>query len=267
MAPQLAIAILTLPNHPWSNFFALGMIVVPRLLPIVSLTVAFALAAWGMRAVSFSGALAGLLVTGIICLAAGLPAFLTIFMVFVLTFIATRLGYSRKLKLGAAEHHEGRHASQVYANLGAATLCAAPMLFYPGVRGLLLGVTAALAEAAADTVSSELGQAFNNRPVLITTLERVTPGTNGAISFVGTFAGFTSACIVTAISVWGGLVYPHWFWLIVSAATVGMLFDSLLGATVEAPDGLGNDSVNFISSTLAAFLALLFWMLIQYRSS
>jgi uncharacterized membrane protein len=45
-----------------------------------------------------------------------------------------------------------------------------------------------------------------------------------------------------------------------------MFFDSLLGATVEAPNALGNDSVNFLSSTFSAFLVLLAWLVIQYRS-
>src|SRR6266704_537629 len=134
----LATASDWLPFHP---FFAF---VVPRVMPLLFLTFAFALTAWGMRAVTFSGAFAGLIITAFIGLAAGLPAFLAIFTVFVLTFIATRLGYGKKQRLGAAEHHEGRRASQVFANLGAAAMCAAPMLFLPGVRGLLIGLTAAL---------------------------------------------------------------------------------------------------------------------------
>jgi uncharacterized protein (TIGR00297 family) len=262
----LAIASFWLPNLPWTNLFALGTLVLPRLLPVLSLTLAFALAAWGMRAVTFSGALAGYLVTALICLAAGLPAFYTVFTVFVLTFIATRLGYGRKQKLGAAEHHEGRRASQVYANLGVAAMCAAPLIFVPGVRGLLIGMTAALAEAAADTVSSELGQAFNNRPLLLTTLEPVQPGTNGAISLIGSVSGICAAALVTGVAIWSGLIYPHWFWLVVLGATMGMFFDSLLGATLEEPGGLNNDSVNFISGVFTAFFVLLSWLIIQIRA-
>lgn len=270
LQPLRPMAILALAStcllHPWSNLFALGFVEPPRLLPVFSVTLAFALAAWGMRAVTFSGAFAGFLVTGLMCLAAGLPAIFTIFTVFLLTFISTRLGYSRKLKLGAAEHHEGRHASQIYANLGAAALCAAPLLLFPSIRGLLLGTTAALAEAAADTVSSELGQAFSHRPLLITSFEPVLPGTNGGVSAIGTATGIAAACIVAAIAVWTGLIYPHWFWLIVAGATIGMFFDSLLGATVEHPDGLGNDSVNFVSTSFAATFVLLTWLFIQVRA-
>lgn len=261
----LAIASCWILELPSSNLFALGTMVLPRLLPVLSLTLAFALAAWGMRAVTFSGAVAGYLVTALICLAAGLPAFLTVFTVFVLTFVATRFGYGRKQKLGAAEHYEGRRANQVYANLGVAAMCAAPLIFFSGIRGLLIGMTAALAEAAADTVSSELGQAFNNRPLLLTTFEPVQPGTNGAISAVGTLSGIAAAVIVTTVAIWTGMIYPHWFWLVVIGATLGMFFDSLLGATLEHPEGLDNDSVNFISSGFTAFFVLLTWLVIQIR--
>ncbi len=260
----LALASSWLPTDHWSPLVVMALYL-PRLLPAIAATFAFALAAWGMRAVTFSGAIAGLIVTLLVTLAAGLPGFGLIFTVFALTFVATRLGYSHKQKLGAAESHEGRRASQVYANLGAATMCAVPLIFVPGVRGLLLGVTAALAEATADTVSSELGQAFSDRPVLITTLERVKPGTDGGISITGTVAGVVAACAVALVAVGTGLIYPHWFFLVVFGATLGMMFDSLLGATFEGPAGLGNDAVNFLSSTLAAFFVLLTWLITQMR--
>ena len=261
----LAIANFWLPNYSESDLFAFAFLA-PQSIPLLGLTLALALTAWGMRAVTFSGAFAGFLITGFIGLAVGLPAFLTVFTVFVLTFIATRLGYGKKQKLGAAEHHEGRRASQIFANLGAAAMCAAPMLFLPGVRGLLIGMTAALAEAAADTVSSELGQAFNDRPLLLTSFEPVAPGTNGGISLIGSLTGVVAACIVAGVAVFTGLMYPHWFWLVVIGATFGMFFDSLLGATLEAPDGLTNDGVNFISSSFSAFFVLLTWLIHQIRS-
>lgn len=261
----LAIASFWLPQYLGTGLFAMPYLA-PQSIPLLGLTLALALTAWGMRAVTFSGAFAGFVVTGFIGLAAGLPAFLTVFTVFVLTFISTRLGYTKKQRLGAAEHHEGRRANQIVANLGAAAMCAAPMIFLPNVRGLLVGMTAALAEAAADTVSSELGQAFHNRPLLLTSLEPVTPGTNGGVSLIGSICGFLAACIVAGVAISTGLMYPHWFWLVVVGATVGMFFDSLLGATLESPEGLGNDSVNFISSTFSAFLVLLTWLIHQIRA-
>jgi uncharacterized protein (TIGR00297 family) len=260
----LAIACCWLPAHPFATPHAVAFIV-SNPFSLLALTLAFALTAWGMRAVTLSGAFAGLIITGFICLGAGLPAFFAIFTVFALTFVTTRLGYTRKQQLGAAEHHEGRRASQIFANLGAAAMCVAPMLFFPSARGLLIGMVAALAEAAADTVSSELGQAFSNRPLLLTTFEPVAPGTNGAVSFIGSLSGFLAACIVAGVAVSAGLMYAHWFWLVVGAATLGMFVDSLLGATIEGPNRLDNDAVNFSSTSFAAFLVLLTWFIHQVR--
>lgn len=261
----LAIASILLPHPSGGALLSPGLLLVSRFTPALAVTVAFALGAWGMRAVNFSGAIAGLVVTLLITLAVGLPGFLLILAVFVLTFVSTRIGYAHKERLGAAESHHGRAASQVYANLGAAAMCAAPLIVLPNARGLLLGMTAALAEAAADTVSSELGQTFNNSPRLITTFEPVTPGTDGGISLVGTLCGVSAAAIVAGTAVWCGIIYPHWFLLVIIGATLGMMFDSLLGATVESPTGLGNDSVNFLSTTLAAFFVLLTWLITQLR--
>ena len=42
-----------------------------------------------------------------------------------------------------------------------------------------------------------------------------------------------------------------------------MLLDSLLGATLERPGGLGNNSVNFISGAFAAFFAILIAFLLR----
>lgn len=236
-----------------------------RTLPALGLTTAFALAAWGMRAVSAGGAGAGLLLTFIICLAAGPLAMLAVVTVFLLTFVATRLGYRQKQQIGVAERNDGREASQIFANLGAAALCAAPLAVYSNsTRALLIGTVAALAEAAADTVSSEIGQAFGGRALLITNLKPVPPGTNGGVTMVGTVAGVIAACVVAAVSVWVGLLYSTYFALVVVAATAGMIVDSILGAVVEKPGRLGNDSVNFGSSSFAAVCALGYWVLLNF---
>jgi uncharacterized protein (TIGR00297 family) len=231
-------------------------IAIPQLVPAAGLSVAFAFLAWGLRAVTAGAALTGVLLTIILCVAAGPAALLPIMVVFLLTTVTTRIGRRKKERLGTAERR-GRGALQILANVGVAALCAAPLLFVAHARFLLLaGASAALAEAAGDTVSSELGQAFGRRPMLITTLRQVAPGDNGGVTIIGTLFSLIASAIVCLSCVWANLLLPQFFWTAFSAAFFGTLVDSLLGAILERPDRLGNNSVNFSSTAFSAALTI-----------
>jgi uncharacterized protein (TIGR00297 family) len=182
-----------------------------------------------------------------------------------LAFAATRVGRAKKEKLGTAEARHGRSAAQVAANLGAAALFSTSLFQSWAVNSrwlphstttLLLVALAAMAEAAADTVSSEIGQVCGGRPRMITSLRSVDPGTDGGITFTGSLAGVASAAIVTGLGVFA--VHPDVrFFLIATAGSVfGLFFDSLLGATLERKAWLNNDAVNFLSTISAATFAL-----------
>jgi uncharacterized protein (TIGR00297 family) len=188
--------------------------------------------------------------------------------VLLLSFAATRVGRGQKERLGIAERRGGRAASQVAANLGIAALVsdelpqswliATGWFSLPGLSPVSLFAVglAALAEAAADTVSSEVGQVFGGRPGMITTLRRVEPGTDGAISAAGTAAGVFAAGVVAlagCLALRGG---PPLLWVSWAGGVFGLFFDSLLGAVFEQRGWLNNDAVNFLSTASAAGFAL-----------
>ncbi len=188
--------------------------------------------------------------------------------VFLLAFGSTRVGRHKKERMGTAEQRRGRMAAQVAANLGLAALIASDLtrswtaqnsqLHPPAALPvpILAAALAVLAEAAADTVSSEIGQVLGGRPFMITTLRRVEPGGDGAVSPAGTLAGVLAAAIVTALgtlALHGNLAM---FWISTGAGVFGLFFDSLLGATLEQRDLLNNDAVNFLSTAGAAAVAL-----------
>jgi uncharacterized protein (TIGR00297 family) len=114
-----------------------------------------------------------------------------------------------------------------------------------------------LSEAAADTVSSELGQVRSQEARLITTWKQVPAGTDGGVSPAGTLAGIVAATLVSLVCVFTGLLPWRWFGIAVSAATAGMLADSYLGASLERRRWLNNNTVNFLSTLVAAGVALL----------
>jgi uncharacterized protein (TIGR00297 family) len=195
-------------------------------------------------------------------------ALVPVLVLVLLTFAATRLGRSKKESLGTAEDRTGRSPAQVAANLGMAAIVSSQFvqtwvmdhgfadgMLAPAMPLFSLGL-AALAEAAADTVSSELGQVVGGRPRMITTLRQADPGTDGAISVAGTLAGIAAASIVAG----AGTAAFHGGWIMFAASCAGgifgLLFDSLLGATLEMRGLLNNDAVNFLSTGSAAAFAL-----------
>jgi uncharacterized protein (TIGR00297 family) len=221
---------------------------------VLAVTVVFAALGHLVRGVSRSGAIAGAIVCFALFAGAGPGAFAALLTVFALTWTATRLGLSRKQRWGTAERGEGRTAAQVLANIGLSAICA---LLYAvlGNPLLLLAMAAALAEAAADTVSSECGQALSGNARLITTFERVPAGTDGGISLGGTFSGAVAATLVSTVTVFAGILPGRWLWVVTLAGVLGMLIDSLLGALCERRGWMGNDAVNFTGTAFAAVIA------------
>jgi len=204
-------------------------------------------------------------------------ALLPVLTVLILTSLATRYGRQRKQSLGTAEAKRGRGSSQVAANLGMGALLFIPafqlwlitsrLFAHTGLPPILIlaPALAALAEAAADTVSSEVGQVLGGRPYMLTTFRQVDPGTDGAISLSGTIAGILAAGAVAAAGAWalqgdGRMLGVAW-----AGAVFGLFFNSLLGATVERARWMNNDAVNFISTGSAAAFTLVMMALTPHQ--
>jgi uncharacterized protein (TIGR00297 family) len=228
--------------------------VVPPHLTALAVTVFFALAGYWVGGVTLRGALVGFALAFAMYTCAGPGAFGTLVALFALTFLATRLGRKHKLALGTAEPSGGRSASQVLANVGVASLFAISYCVFLK-SSLLAACAAALAEAAADTVSSECGQAFNAPARLISTGARVPVGTNGGISLAGSTCGALAALGMGLAAVRMGLVAGPEGWIVPLAAFGGVFLDSVLGAVLERPGWLNNDGVNLLGTLSAALLA------------
>jgi uncharacterized protein (TIGR00297 family) len=247
---------------PWPALAVQVHSLVPagRLLWAVGFTVAFAVSARLLRAVTVSGAAAGGVLAFLLLLGGGPGAFAALIAVFLLTWATTRLGHRRKRQLGTAEQRGGRSASQVLANLGIAAAAAMVALASRHPAGWLAASAAALAEAAADTTSSEVGQAVSDSAYLITDFRPVPVGTNGGISVTGTLAGIAAAVAVAAVCGATRMIAWPWMLPLAAAGALGMFVDSFLGATFERRRLLNNDAVNLLSTVVAALFALfLYW--------
>lgn len=238
----------------------------------IGLSVLLAVVVLKLRAATLAGAFAGLAITATLMFSTAsypyapwrtaLPAVLAVSL---LAWAATKVGRAQKESLGTAEDKRGRSGAQVAANLGVAAMVCSEVVQnrltdtgWFGRRGelLLAAGLAALAEAAADTVSSEIGQVLGGRPRMITTLRSVEAGTDGAVSLAGTLAGMAAAAVVAGIGSWALRADLAFFWVAMTGGVFGLIFDSLLGATLERRGWLNNDAVNFLSTASAAGFAL-----------
>jgi uncharacterized protein (TIGR00297 family) len=251
-------------------------------LKVFLLSAAFAFIARRLRAATVGGAAFG----GMICLVmtfwtgmwtisvvrSGLTPLVSLFLV---TFLATRAGRQQKIKIGLAEARQGRSAAQVIANLSVAAICVSfraiwivaweTLLIHKVILMMETAFVAALVEATADTVSSEIGQAFGGDPVLITGLRRVVPGTDGAVTLLGSCAGIAAGALIAISGGWAMHLSVKATLTALVAGICGLFFDSLLGATVERRGWLGNDLVNFASTAFAAALSAVIYRTFLYR--
>jgi uncharacterized protein (TIGR00297 family) len=240
----------------------------------LAICAAFGLLVWRLRAATPLAAVTGSLLTGCMYVATVAQpgggwfhtALLPGLALFVLAYAATRFRRSQKEKTGLAESRQGRRASQVAANMGAAAIVAIalpPFWIGIGTHGytytgpiVFAPLIAALAEAAADTVSSEIGQAIGGQPRLVTNFKRVPAGTDGAISLTGTVAGCVAAAIVVLTAIPTLQIDAQQAAIAWMAAIAGLFADSLIGAILERRGWLNNDLVNFFSTGIAVLIAL-----------
>ncbi|MDQ7087364.1 MAG: DUF92 domain-containing protein [Acidobacteriota bacterium] len=147
-------------------------------------------------------------------------------------------------------------AANAWANAGAGALFAllAAGSAEPGPYWLAL--VAAFATATADTLGSEIGQAYGRRTYLVTTFRPVPRGTDGAVSLEGTLAGVAGSLVVALLG-WGmGLISPAAVAWVVLAAWIGTTLESYLGALLERRARIDNEAQNFLNTLVGGVVAM-----------
>ena len=184
------------------------------------------------KAEQFAAALVGTVVFGL----GGWQWAVLLLIFFITSSALSRLFKNRKQGLDEkfSKGHE-RDAGQVFGNGGLATAFVLVHALYPestiGWDRIRRG---ALAAVNADTWATELGVLNPTPPRMITDLrKRVEKGTSGGVSLFGTFASLLGASAIALPAAW---FTDNWslFPLITLAGLAGSIFDSFLGATVQA---------------------------------
>jgi uncharacterized protein (TIGR00297 family) len=224
----------------------------------LGVTLALGYVSYALGTASVTGMLTGVLLGLLVIILGGAGWFAVLISFFAVGSLSTKFRYGRKLDRGVAQENEGaRGTSNVLGNAAvalASVIGFAASGWFPGPTALVFqyAFAGSIAAAMSDTLSSEVGGLFD-RPRLITTLERVPPGTDGGVTWQGELAGIAGAGVVAAIAVAllpfepPGLAAA----VIVGGGLVGMTVDSVLGATVEG-DRVGNETVNLVATLAGA---------------
>ncbi|MBE0697434.1 MAG: DUF92 domain-containing protein, partial [Anaerolineaceae bacterium] len=178
---------------------------------------------------------------------------------FISSSVLSRLFRKRKRALDEKfSKGSRRDAGQVAANGGIAGLFVLLHVFLPAAGWVentgwaWAAFAAALAAANADTWATELGVLSRSVPRLITSGEIVEPGTSGGVTLFGSLAALSASALIALLAIffWQGQISTNstgfpgaylavheqlaWFGILTIAGFSGSLFDSFLGATLQA---------------------------------
>lgn len=179
--------------------------------------------------------------------------YLTLMLVFLVSgTIVTTLGKEKKEEMGIYEY--GRSWQNVLAN-GIVPVVAAAF-------GMPYAYFGSLASIAADKFSSEIGT-LGGTPVFLGNLKPVKKGTSGAITVMGTVAGFIGAEAI-AVSVY--FLFPSvglWYALgLPFVGLLGSLMDSVAG--IFETKGFGDKATsNLVGAISGAIFGQLLFMLVK----
>ncbi len=203
----------------------------------------------------FSGALVGIILIIFTWESYGIRWFFIMLAFFIIGSVCTRYRFDYKEKLGVEQSGGGaRGYRNVFGN-GIVSAAAAVLYGVTGQPMFVAMFVGSVASATADTVASEIG-VTGGSPYLITTLERVPPGTNGGVTLMGETVALVSAGTISLLAFLLGVIDPVTAVVCALAGLVGTNLDSIAGATVENRGIIGNAGTNVIGTLGGGLFAL-----------
>lgn len=266
-----------------SLFFSLHPAV--RLLIIAVLMALIVIFAVRKKQLTKGGIIAAVIVGSIITYIGGISALLIMLFFFLSAAVIGKIIPSDRMKI--QKKGGQRDSAQVLANSIPALIGLFMYHFTPYSTLSLIMFSSGIAEAVADTWSGEIGSLSRSDPVSIITFTKVPKGLSGGVSLLGTFSGLLGSLLIALLSVGCFVLHPLAIAIITISGTLGALFDSFLGATVQVhyrredgsltekewSDGrrnvrargipfMDNDAVNLFSGLFAVLISFLLSILL-----
>ncbi|MEW6718262.1 MAG: DUF92 domain-containing protein [Chloroflexota bacterium] len=248
--------------------------------------------AWRFKTLTGDGALAAVMVGGLVFGLGGVPWAVILLLFFFSSSLLSRLATPTKEKLRDKFAKGGRRDwGQVLANGGLGAILAVVYRLSPQPIEVWVAFAGAMAAVTADTWATEIGVLSKRKPRLITTGRVVDKGTSGGITGLGTFSALVGSAMVGLVaSLWGLMPEVSTLFIIATlGGLTGAMVDSWLGAKyqgiyycpacmketerfprhicgvdtlyVRGWRWLNNDWVNGLSSLAGALTALVLWSL------
>ncbi|MFL2521465.1 MAG: DUF92 domain-containing protein [Halobacteriales archaeon] len=253
LAIALVLWILSLPSFDYLD-------IIPQQLMLgIGVAGGLGYISWRVGSASITGMLTGIIFSLIVIVFGGFTWFSIMLVFFGVGSLVSRWNYKEKLEMGVAEGNEGaREAKNVVANTVIAVICVIGFSMNTqvgiGEYIFIFGFAGAIAAAMSDTLSSEIGILFQNTR-LITTFSKVEVGTDGGVTIQGSLAGIVGAFFIGLLTSWtlgvglGGAV------VIGIAGVIGMIGDSVLGASLE-DRWISNEGVNLMATLIGAIASV-----------
>ena len=262
--------------NPWLNVNSVNPWLVAIILNIILLSLVY----FAPKKLLTPGGIVHAWILGVLIWGSlGWPGYAVVVFYFLVGSGVTRIGMAEKQAAGIAESREGaRGPENVWGSALTAAICAVGVwvigLLYPNNLPienlpflLMLGYVASFSTKLSDTCASEVGKAYGKRTFLITTLQPVERGTEGAVSLEGTLAGGVASGIISLLA-WAINVidFQGIIWCIL-AAFIATNLESVIGATLQSQyKWLTNEVVNVLNTLIGAIASILLawlWMIIQ----
>ena len=202
----------------------------------------------------------------------GLQGYLLCVSYFILGSLVTKIGWNVKKEMGIEEKRDGKRGPEnVWGSSAIALICAIMTYIfkdYPELyNAVKIGYVASLVTKLSDTFQSEIGKVFGKTTILITTLEHVPKGTEGAVSLEGYAAGIIGSFILTGIAYLLNFISsPLDYSICILSALIATTAESYIGAIGQNNKKIKwmtNELVNLINTLIGAFIAITLYLVIN----